>query len=625
MLGAATRVGTGNGSSRRGRAAFAAVAFLVLSMALSTSSSVAGGSATPVTVLVSRAAGDGHGGDGNSLNPSISADGRYVAFASRARNLAPGASGRQLEVYVRDLAAKTTTLVSRANGVNGAAADGDSADPTISADGRFVAFRSFAENLSPEDVAANDVFVRDLATGTTTLVSRASGPAGAAADGESSEPAISADGRHVAFVSQANNLSPEDAHGNTDDIFVRDLETGVTELISRASGPTGAAGSDVSFEPSISGDGRYVAFYSRAPLTADDFDEPDFPGDIFFRDRAASTTTLVSRATGVAGKPSDVESQAPAISADGLHVAFESDAKLTGQKGYGRNVFVRDLAAATTKLVTVGEKQMAGNPQRNPSISADGRYIAFQTGGNGLTAVDAANRVDVFVRDMQRGLTIDASRASGTLGVPGDGPSFDPSISADGSFVAFDSRATNLSGSDQDGFSDVFRRQPVYAKEQPLPKCAGRTATIIGTGGKDTLTGTKRSDVILGLGGDDRIRGLTGADTICAGPGRDVVDAGPNGGHGGADLVLGGPGADHLTLGPELGTLKGQGGNDLLIGSKGGDALYGGAGDDILRGGPNPTYNSDFLYGGPGNDVLFGGPGPDDLHGGPGHNRLIPG
>ncbi|MFN8163786.1 MAG: hypothetical protein U0R26_08120 [Solirubrobacterales bacterium] len=602
----------------------AVVAFVVLSIALSTFSSAAGDSAARVTLLVSRAGGEGHGGDGNSLSPSISGDGRYVAFSSRARNLDPAATSGGLEVYVRDLLARRTTLVSRASGANGAAADGYSAEATISADGRYVAFRSGAENLSSEDVAFNDVFVRDLETGTTTLVSRASGAAGAAADGESSDPSISADGRHVAFVSQANDLSAEDTHGNTD-VFVRDLETGVTELISRASGPTGTVGSDFSSEPSISGDGRYVAFSSRSPLAPDDFDAPNFPEDIFVRDRGASTTTLVSRASGAAGAPSDVESQEPAISADGLHVAFESDAKLTGQRGYGPNVFVRNLAAATTMLVTVGDEPRAGNPQRNPSISADGRYIAFQTGGNGLTAVDAANRVDVFVRDMQRGLTVDASRASGTLGVPGDGPSFNPSISTDGRYVAFDSRATNLSGSDQDGFSDVFRRQPVYAREQPLPKCAGRTATIIGTRGKDSLTGTKRSDVILGLGGEDRIRGLTGADAICSGPGRDVVDAGPNGGHGGADLVLGGPGADHLTLGPELGTLKGQGGNDVLVGSKGGDTLYGGAGNDILRGGPNPTYNSDFLFGGPGNDVLFGGPGPDDLNGGPGHNRLIPG
>jgi Tol biopolymer transport system component len=603
----------------------AAAAVLLVSLALAGPLVAADGSAAPVTVLVSRAGGDGRGGDGNSLTPTISADGRYIAFTSRARNLDPAAPSGGLEIYLRDTVAKTTTLVSRASGASGAAADGDSGGPTISADGRYVAFHSSAGNLSPEDVAPDDVYLRDTVAKTTTLVSRASGASGAAADGESFAAAISADGRHVAFESQANNLSSADKDENSYDIFVRDLDTGLTELVSRAGGPDGAGGSDTSYEPTISGDGSRVAFFSRAPLTADDRDGENFPGDVFVRDRTASTTTLVSRATGADGAPSEVESQDPAISADGRYVAFVSDAKLTGQRGFERNVFVRDLAAATTALATVGDVDNRGRPERHPSISADGRYVAFQSAGNHLTQVDSPNRMDVFVRDMQLGLTVDASRASGELGVPGDGPSFDPSISADGAFVAFDSRATNLSGADQDKFSDVFLRRPVYAKEAPLPKCAGRTATIIGSGRSETLTGTKRSDVVLALGGDDRVSGLTGADAICAGPGRDRVEAGPNGGNGGFDLVLGGPGADRLSLGPELGTLKGGAGNDVLIGSKGGDNLYGGPGNDLLRGGPNPHYNSDFLFGGPGNDVLLGGPGPNSLRGGPGHNHLVGG
>ncbi|MBK5218219.1 MAG: PD40 domain-containing protein [Thermoleophilia bacterium] len=576
----------------------------------------------PVTALVSRAGSDGPGGDGNSREPSISADGRYIAFASRARNLSPAAKQGRLEVYVRDLVARKTELVSRVSGTEGAAADGNSAEPSISADGRYIAFRSLAENLSAEDVAGSDIFVRDLTTGTTELVSRATGVAGPAADEYSTAPSIPADGRHVAFESLANNLSAEDADAMAD-VFVRDLDLGVTELISRASGLAGTPGDNLSTEPSISTDGRYVAFTSRAPLSADDVDEPSFPADVFLRDRAALTTILVSRKSGPAGKASEVESSEPAISADGRFVAFESDAKLTGQRGFGPNAFLRDTVAATTQLVTVGEIIRAGNPNRNPSVSADGRYVAFQTQGNGVTAVDGANRVDVFVRDMKRGVTVDAARASGEFGVPGDGPSFNASISADGRFVAFDSRAANLSGSDDDEVADVFRRQPTYVEEVPLPGCAGRPATIIGTERNDKLIGTKRADVILALGGDDHIRSLSAPDVICAGAGRDHVDAGSNGEHGGGDLVLGGPGDDRLVLRPELGTLKGGPGDDALIGSKGGDSLYGGAGDDLLRGGPNPTYNSDFLYGGPGDDLLIGGPGPNNLNGGPGKNRLV--
>jgi Tol biopolymer transport system component len=606
---------------RRAAVVLPLMVFLAVAALISGSAWGAPGAAEPLTELVS-GDGDGAGGDGNSLAPSISADGRYVAFISRAKNLSAAAKSGRQEVYVRDMNAGTTTLVSRAGGVDGAVAEYDSYTPSISADGRYVAFSSAAESLSPDDAAIGDVFVRDLATATTTLVSRASGLAGAAADDESFEPSISADGRHVAFASRADNLSSEGAGAGSADIFVRDLDSGVTELISRASGVTGAAASE-SYAPSISGDGRYVAFSSPSALSPEDFDQPSFPMDVFVRDRSAAATILVSRKSGATGAPGDVQSETPAISADGHHVAFTSDAKLTGQRGYDRNVFVRDLVAGTTKLASVGDEGRAGDAKRTPSISADGRYVAFQTGGNELSPVDADGRVDVFVRDMQKGLTVTVSRASGRLGVPADAAAFDASVSADGSHVAFDSRATNLSAADADPFTDVFLRRVVYAKEPQLPRCAGRIATVIGGSGRDVLKGTERKDVIVALGGDDRIASFAGADVICAGAGKDVVDAGSNGRGGGSDLVLGGPGADRLALGPELGTLKGEGGNDLLLGSKGGDSLFGGPGNDVLRGGPNPVFNSDFLSGGPGNDALFGGPGSNQLEGGPGRDREV--
>jgi Tol biopolymer transport system component len=596
-----------------------ALAALVLVAAAIGAVAVAKGGAEPTTTLVS-AGNAGKGGDGNSLEPALSGDGRYVAFASRAKNLSPAAKSGKREIFVKDMSTGTVTLVSRADGAGGAAADGNSYDPSISADGRYVAFGSWAENLSAEDTAFNDVFVRDLATGMTALVSRAAGPTGAAGDGESTDPSISADGRHVAFVSQANNLVGDDAKVVQTDIFVRDLDTGAVELVSRASGATGAASTDYSFEPSISGDGRYVAFASGAPLVGDDVDEQSFPQDVFVRDRATATTTLVSRKSGGAGAPSPVESDEPAISADGLHVAFASSAKLTGQRSFDINVFVRDLSTEQLKLVSVGDEGKAGDAKRTPAISADGRYVAFQTRGDEVSPSDADARVDVFARDMTEGLTVTVSRASGALGVPADGASSTASISADGVLVAFDSRADNLSSADRDDVIDVFLRRVVYAKEPALPRCAGRIATILGTPGHDSIKGTNRKDVIVALGGDDTIHSYAKADVICAGPGRDQVDAGDNGEGGGSDLVLAGPGADRVVLGPELGRAFGEGGNDLLLGSKGGDALYGGPGNDVLRGGPNPPYNSDFLYGGPGNDRLYGGPGPNELSGGPGRN-----
>jgi Tol biopolymer transport system component len=581
------------------------------------------GAGEPQTALVSRQGGDGPGGDANSSEPAISGNGRFVAFVSRAHGLAPGVRGGSRQVYVRDMTTKKTVLASRANGADGAPGTGISFEPSISDDGRYVVFASTAKNLGGGVVAYENVYLRDLAANTTTLVSRASAPGNAAADKESGEPAISADGRHVAFESAATNLTGEDVDqpGETSDVFVRDLDTGLTELVSRASGATGVAGDKLSLLPSLSADGRYVAFESAAQLVPDDVDTGGEGFDIFVRDRAAQTTELVDRKTGAAGTPGDAESGEPAISADGRHVVFESDAKLTGQRGYDTHIFVRDLDTQTTKEVTIGQTDSGYSQFNRTSISADGRYVAWESGARGLTAVDPRNRIDVFARDMVKGVTVDLARASGTLGLPADAPSGEPSISADGGYVAFASRGSNLSGADSgEDISDVFRRRPVYAVEKPLPKCHGRPATLIGTPGPDVIKGTKRADVILALGGDDKIKTFNGADTICAGPGKDTVDAGSNGEGGGSDHVYGGPGDDHLKLGPELGTLKGEGGDDVLIGSKGGDSIYGGPGNDLILGLSNPSYNADFLSGGPGNDRIYGGPGSNQIQGGPGND-----
>jgi Tol biopolymer transport system component len=251
--------------------------------------------------LVSRAAGAaGVKGNDFSIEPAISADGRFVAFESQASNLHPDDVDRIADVFVRDLQAGTTTLVSRAAGAAGAKGNRESVfGPAISADGRFVAFTSLASNLHPDDSDQNaDVFVRDLQANTTTLVSRAAGAAGTKGNGSSSRPAISADGRFVAFESNASNLDPDDGDP-FGDVFVRDVQAGTTTLVSRAAGAIGAKGDSFSFRPAISADGRVVAFVSVASnLDPDDGDELQ---DVFARDRLANTTTLVSQDGGASG------------------------------------------------------------------------------------------------------------------------------------------------------------------------------------------------------------------------------------------------------------------------------------------------------------------------------------
>ena len=186
-------------------------------------------------------------------------------------------------------ASDVTILVSRASGANGLAADDNSFLPSISANGRLVAFQSNANNLSMDDndLVDENIFVRDLGNGTTRLVSRATN--GVGGDDSSSVASISADGRFVAFESRANNLSDND-NDSFENIFVRDLGNGTTRLVSRAT--NGVGGDDNSFQPSISADGRFVALQSDANNLS--MDDNDGVSNIFVRDLRNGTTRLVS-------------------------------------------------------------------------------------------------------------------------------------------------------------------------------------------------------------------------------------------------------------------------------------------------------------------------------------------
>jgi|GEM_PF-1585857 len=223
-----------------------------------------------VVQRVSVASG-GTQGNGDSGCPSISADGRYVAFQSYASNLVPGDTNGTWDVFVHDRLTGQTTRVSVAS--DGTQGNGDSECPSISADGRYVAFASLASNLVPGDTNGTwDVFVHDRLTGQTTRVSVASG--GAQGNSGSWCPSISADGRYVAFQSYASNLVPGDTNGVLD-VFVHDRLTGQTTRVSVAS--DGTQGDSYSFGSSISADGRYVAFSSLASnlVPGDTNDKPD--------------------------------------------------------------------------------------------------------------------------------------------------------------------------------------------------------------------------------------------------------------------------------------------------------------------------------------------------------------
>lgn len=356
---------------------------------------------TGETVRISQSS-DGQAGNGLSFAPSVSADGRYVAFQSSATNLVPDDTNGRDDIFVRDRVAGTTERVSvSSTGEQANLGSGAIGGPSISADGRFVAFESFASNLVPGDTnGLADIFVHDRETGTTTLVSAST--AGGPSNGFSFHASISGDGSHVAFLSAASNLVPGDTNAAFD-AFVRDLSAGTTERVSVSSsgqegnGPSGAVGPS-----SISADGSRVAFISAASnLVADD---ANGAFDVFVRDRVAGETILVSRSTsGVQGAS---DSTGSSISADGNHVVFVSSAaNLVSQDTNGAlDVFAHDVEAGTTSRVSVGAGGQEGNAgSLQPAVSGNGRAVAFASDASNLVEGDTNGVTDVFVR--QRAFT----------------------------------------------------------------------------------------------------------------------------------------------------------------------------------------------------------------------------
>ena len=352
------------------------------------------------TGAAERVSEDSAGGqaDDGSEAPTISGDGRFVAFVSAANNLVPGDTNGENDVFVHDLQAGTTERVSV--GSDGGQANGDSEALATSSDGCYVAFVSAASNLVPDDTnSENDVFVHDLQAGTTERVSVDS--AGGQANGRSDAPAISADGRFVAFASLATNLVAGDTNGQGD-VFVHDRWTGSTERVSVDGRGNQADGS--SDRPAISGDGRFVAFESDARnLVADDTNRRQ---DVFVRDREAGTMERVS--VNSAGSQTNSGGSNPAISGDGRIVAFQAGQGnlVPGDTNRFLDVFVHDRQTGSTERLSVNNAGDQGNDHSgSPTISDDGCLVAFWSWATNLVPVEAKQQI-VVVRDRH---TIDAN------------------------------------------------------------------------------------------------------------------------------------------------------------------------------------------------------------------------
>ncbi|MEU5583237.1 RICIN domain-containing protein [Streptomyces huasconensis] len=389
-------------------------------------------------------ASDAHGAS------AVSADGRRVAFVSHAADLVPGDTNGYSDVFVRDLQTGTTQRVSVTD--SGGQGNSGSSEPSISADGRHVAFESGSSNLVPGDTNnSGDVFVRDLQTGTTQRVSVASG--GGQGNFGASAPSISADGRHVAFESFSATLVPGDVN-NEWDVFVRDRQSGTTQRVSETG--EGNDGYDNSTAPVISSDGGHIAYLSNsARLVPGDSNNQH---DVFVWTRQSGTTERVS----VAGNGSEGNGYAsdPSISSDGRHVSFASHASnlVTGDTNGKQDVFLRDRRTGTTERVSLSGGGGQGNGYAtSPVVGGDGRYVAFTSGATNLILRDTNAVADVFVRDRETGATHRVS-TSGS-GIEADGLCSSPSMSGDGRSVAFASAAANLVSGDTNDRPDVFVRR----------------------------------------------------------------------------------------------------------------------------------------------------------------------
>src|SRR5438132_4930631 len=370
---------------------------------------------------------------------SLSANGRYVVFMSTATNLV-GVSGAH--VYRHDRTTGTTVLVTVSKTGTPSTAGGFA--PSVSGDGRFVAFASAGSDFVDGDTNGTmDVFLRDMNSGTTVMVSAAQtgAPAdqGGALNNAAGAREVSDDGRYVTFTSAATNLVLTPNNGKQQ-VYVKDMLTG---LVTRASvDAAGAAGNDNSGVPALSGNGHVVAFRSEAanfsPLAT------SHTSQVFVRDLELATTTLESVTSSgaiFAAKPST----SPALSFDGHYVVFETQAQLDPRDRDGAftyDVYLRDRTMGTTVLASLSPNTFSGTDSRAPSISADGRWVGFHSMDDMLVAGDLNHTWDGFLYDR---VTQTVSLASqNDAGQQANAPSTGTSLSADGRFALFASTASNL-------------------------------------------------------------------------------------------------------------------------------------------------------------------------------------
>lgn len=429
-------------------------------------------------------------GYGIAWSPRMSPDGRYIVYDSWAANLVPNDTNGCYDAFLRDQVAGITERVSLTN--SGQQVNDNSGTPSVSADGRYIVFESFATNIVPNVVPKTmNIFIRDRQLKTTTLVSMST--TGTPGNATSANTVISDDGRFVTFQSDASNLVPGDTNGGTD-IF--EYEVATKKLTRVSVSGSGVQGNRNSRYPSISGDGRYVAFISEATNLV----SGDTNGlrDVFVHDRITGSTERVNlSSTGAQANLNSGDTRhTVSISADGRYVAFESLATnlAPGESNNTYDIFVRDRQAGTTERASVSSTGIGGDSASQfPAISADGRYVVFQSAASNLVPADANNVEDIFMHDRLTGQTIRASvtMAGTSTTVQSGGIYGGPEVSIDGRMILFQSYAENLVPNDTNSTRDIFLRTldswPNYQPDVQVR--SGSQTAYLGDNTYNTLVG----------------------------------------------------------------------------------------------------------------------------------------
>lgn len=477
---------------RRTRLGIAAVVFALTSgMVLGV---VPPASADPGHLTLASTGDDGSKGDGESLSPSMSWDGTLLAFESRAANLDPGDMDTTSDIFVKDLTTGNLTLVSTSE--EGMKGNGDSHFPTISRDGRFVAFNSASTNLDPDDTdTVIDVYLKDLWTGEVTVVSTSE--AGVKGNGDSSPfgpPSISNDDHRVAFDSMASNLDPDDSDAQRD-VYVKDLTTFDLELASTSdTGVKGDADSAL-WRDALTSEGTSIVFASSA--TNLDPSDSDALLDVYLKDLETGDLTLVS--TSSFGGKGDGDSVAPSITDDGRFVGFQSAATNFNPDDTDPiiDVYVKDLQSGDMRLASTSDAGEKGDSDSEAPLLVGGTGVAFHSTATNLDPGDNDAIADVYVKDLQSG---DIKLAStSTTGAKGNSPSLFPVLFS--SRVAFQSTATNLDPGDADASLDV------YVKDLSTPaNCTGICVSIDDVSILEGNRGHRRATFTVRLSSPSRYR-----------------------------------------------------------------------------------------------------------------------